>query len=167
MRGRVFALAMVAVLMGAQWVTAEPLPSAIRIAVGSGGNFGKPKPAGLIGLGLTKGFFDQEFAKDHIKIEIVPFAGNGVQMNEALANQQVDFSGGCTLPNVIGLAGWNAAHIVFIERLGANQYILAKPSNHDFAELKGKRIGVQFGNISHILTVAVLAAHHLKESDVQ
>jgi sulfonate transport system substrate-binding protein len=166
MSRRIVALAIAVFLLGFQPVLAESLPTAIRIGVGSGGNFGKPRPAGLVGFGLQKGFFDEEFGKDHIKIELVSFAGNGVQMNEALANRQVDFSGGCTLPNVIGLSGWNDAHIVFVERLGPNQYVLAKPPIHDFAALKGKRIGVQLGNISHILTVAVLAAHNIKESDV-
>lgn len=160
------AIALSATVAGNSRAAAEPLPAVIHVGVGSGGNFGKPRPAGLVGFGLQKGFFDEEFGKDHIKIELVPFAGNGVQMNEALANRQVDFSGGCTLPNVIGLSGWNDAHIVFVERLGPNQYVLAKPSIHSFSELKGKRVGVQLGNISHILTVAVLSAHNIKESDV-
>jgi sulfonate transport system substrate-binding protein len=153
-------------LASATHAFAEPLPKTIRVAVGTQGNFGKPRPSGLLGYGLEKGFFDAEFAKDGIKIEVVSFAGDGVQMNEALANRQVDFSGGGTLPNVIGLAGWNNAHIVFVQRTGAGQYLLTRTSIHDFAELKGKRIGVQFGNISHILTVALLAAHHINESDV-
>lgn len=163
---RIFAFAIAVALLGIQPLQADSLPTVIRVGVGAGGNFGKPKPAGLVGLAFEKGFFDEEFGKDHIKVQPIPFAGNGVQMNEALANRQVDFSGGCTLPNVIGLAGWNNAHIVFVERLSPNQYIVAKPSIHDFSELKGKRIGAQFGNISHILAVAVLAAHHIKESDV-
>ncbi len=146
-------------------------PVVIRIgAVGSG--TGKPYGTGLVSVAQAKGFFDQEFAKDGIKVQITYYANTGPAINEALAQGEEDFGEYGGLPNVIGLDGGVPAHVVAARHSGGDYYLLTHPAGSKDAinsvkDLKGKRIAVQMGTLPHLMLLRLLKAEGYGEHDVQ
>jgi sulfonate transport system substrate-binding protein len=145
-------------------------PSATTIRVGLPGQpaHGRAAPTGLFRIAEEKGFLKDEFGKEPVKLAYVHIAGNGVALNEALASHQLDLATYGGLPNVIGLAGGNPAKMVFVTRSAGEFFLGVKPGSdiHGPQDLKGKKLTVQKGNISHHLLVLWLRAHGLKDSDV-
>jgi sulfonate transport system substrate-binding protein len=148
----------------------RPAPNVTTIRVGLPGQpaLGRPAATGLFRIAEEKGFLKQEFGSEPVKLVYVHVAGNGVALNEDLASHQLDVATYGGLPNVIGLAGGNPAHIVFAARSTGDFYLGVKPDSpiHGPADLKGRKLTVQKGNISHQLLVLWLRAHGLQESDV-
>lgn len=154
---------------------AEPLPKVIRFGEVGGVNVksvgGKPASAGLVALAQHLGYFDEEFAKDSIRIEQIFFANTGPAQNEALAQGDIEFGSYGGVPNVIGLAGKIPAKIVAARRLtgaGNSYYIGVKPGSpiKTLADLKGKRIAVQKGTNPYLSLITVLEANGVLEKDI-
>lgn len=145
--------------------------SVIRIgAVGGGG--GKNGSTGNIAVADAKGFFDEEFKKEGIKVQVVYFAGTGPAINEGLAQNQIDFAEYGALPNIIGRSGDVPARLIVARHTSGEFYVgvSVKPGAaaiHSVADLKGHSIALQLGTMPHLLLVRLLEAHGLHESDVK
>src|SRR5437870_12881737 len=82
---------------------AQELPDKIRIGdVGFG--FGQPFGRGLTAIADAKGFIAEEFKGKPVKVEFTYFVNTGPAINEAIANQQLDFASYGAVPNTIGKA---------------------------------------------------------------
>ncbi len=153
---------------------AENPPPVIRFGEVGGASVhsigGKPAGAGLVPLAIEQGFFDAEFGKNGPKIETDYFAGTGPAINEALAQNEIDFGSYGGLPNVIGLAGGIPAHIILARRLtnSATYYLAVRPDSpiNSVEDLKGKRIAVQKGTNPYMELVVFLKSHGIDEKDV-
>lgn len=152
---------------------AEDLPAVIRFGEVGGASVrsdgGKPTGIGLVPLAVEKGFFDQEFGKDAPKIEVDYFSGTGPAINEALAQNEIDFGSYGGLPNVIGLAGGIPAHVVSARHYTTTGYYLVvhpDSSLKTVEDLRGKRIAVQKGTNPYQELVLFLQSHGLEEKDV-
>jgi sulfonate transport system substrate-binding protein len=140
----------------------------VRIGLPGQPALGPSAPTGLFRIAEQEGFLSKAFGQEPIKFSYMHVAGNGVALNEALVSDQLDFATYGGLPNVIGLAGGNTAHIVFMARSTGDFYLGVRPNSsiRRPEDLRGARITVQKGNISHHLLVLWLRAHGLTDKDV-
>jgi sulfonate transport system substrate-binding protein len=136
-----------------------------------GGAQGKTSSTGNVTVAEAKGFFADEFAKDHIKVQVIYFTGTGPAINEAFAQNQVDFAEYGALPNVIGVAGGAPTRLVVARHTALTYYLAAatgpgRPVIDSVEQMRGHKITVQMGTMPHLLLVQILERHGLKESDV-
>ncbi len=166
---RTFILAAAILALGIAGCGPAQKVTVIRIGLPGQPAKGPGLPSGLFEIAEAKGFLREEFGKEPVSLAYLHVAGNGVALNEALATGQLDFATYGGLPNVIGLAGGNTAKIVFVARSTGTFYLAVKPNSpiRSIQDLKGRKITVQKGNISHQLLVMWLAAHGLGETDVE
>ena len=123
----------------------------------------------IILLGKAKGFYDEEFAKQGVKVKYNLFLA-GPPMIEALSGGRLDMvqtgdmppvsgrSAGIDL-KVIANAGLDPAHNALL--------VAAKSPIASLKDLKGKKIGVPVGSSGHHFLFLLLAKNGLKPSDVQ
>lgn len=144
-------------------------PKVVRVGLPGSGTSARMAPSGAWGVAERKGFLQEEFGKDGVRFEFVYLPGNGVALNEALASRQLDFATYGGLPNVIGLAGGNPARVIVVNRSMNAFYLGVHPDSpiRTVADLKGRKITVQKGNISHHRLVLWLKAHGLGENEVE
>ncbi|MCX7713722.1 MAG: ABC transporter substrate-binding protein [Chthoniobacterales bacterium] len=86
---------------------------------------------------------------------------------EAFAAGQVDavcMSNGDTL--VTGANGSPSKMILINDYSNGNDMVVARPGISSIPELKGKKVGVEVGFLSHLLLLKALEKHGMKESDV-
>ena len=152
-------------LLAGMAAQAEQLPKVIRIGnVGSG--YGKPYTTGPGAVIAAKGWLDQEFKADGVKIEQNYFTLAGPAINEALANNSVDIANYGDLPAIIGKAA--GLHTIVIAGLrGNNTYIAvpAKSTATKIEDLKGKRVGVPKGTYMHLSFDRIIDSIGLTEKD--
>jgi sulfonate transport system substrate-binding protein len=157
----------VAVAMTVSACGPQPITSIKIGAVGGGG--GKNGSTGNIAVADAKGFFDEEFKKDGIKVQVVYFAGTGPALNEGLAQKQIDFAEYGALPNIIGRAGDVPARLIVARHTSGEFYVgvSSKAGINSVADLKGHSVAIQLGTMPHLLLVRLLEAHGLHESDIK
>jgi sulfonate transport system substrate-binding protein len=153
-----------AVLISGAIASAADAPKVIRYgAVGSG--YGKAASTGPFAALVAKGWLDEEFKADGIKIEPNYFVGAGPAINEALANHSVDIACYGDLPAIIGKAA--GLKTVVLASGGRDLLIyVAVPSNSNASsieDLKGKRVGVFKGTYMHLTYDRVLDQLGLNE----
>ncbi|MFU0826061.1 MAG: hypothetical protein ACFWTJ_00685 [Lachnoclostridium sp.] len=131
-----------------------------------------PTPAydNQIYLAKVKGFLDEEFAKDNIKIELIEFA-NGPAANEALIAGEIDIAHAIgDQPMITGIAaGSNAKALTTLSRQTSTQgvYIRSDSSISKVEDLKGKKIAVGIGTFTHKCVVGILEEYGIKEDEVE
>lgn len=120
-------------------------------------------------IAYEKGFFDEVFAEDNVKIQVSEFE-NGPAANEAFLSGQIDFVNGIgDQPIVIGIGNGVETTIVSgAAKQGANIGIISpKDAGISKAEdLKGKRIGVFVGTYVHKSLIGILSDAGIDEKDV-
>ncbi|AKJ31251.1 ABC transporter substrate-binding protein [Caldimonas brevitalea] len=145
-------------------------PAAIRIAVAQAFTGTPPSfSASSMAIAHAKGWIEQEFAADGIKVEWYSFKGAGPAVNEALTNQQVDFAFQGDLPSIIGRAGGLKTRLVLATGVRANLYV-AVPSGsplRTLADLRGQRVSLFKGTNIHLPALRLLEAHGLREKDLR
>ncbi|WP_085044064.1 ABC transporter substrate-binding protein [Ensifer aridi] len=115
-------------------------------------------------------YLEKEFANDpDIKIEWTFFKGAGPAVNEAFANDQLDFAYQGDLPSLIGRATGLKTRYLLASGARKPLYLaVAKNSGiRKIEDLKGRKVAFQRGTNGHLSAIKVLEAHGLKESDVQ
>ena len=128
-------------------------------------------PSGGINLTtvtVVRHLWEQEFAKDGIKVEWTFFKGAGPAINEALANKQLDFVYLGDLAHIIGKAsGLDTRYLV--PTRGSNAYLVTNPDAkiNGIADLKGKRVAVFRGTAYQFTFDRALATAKLTERDMQ
>jgi sulfonate transport system substrate-binding protein len=115
-----------------------------------------------------QGAFEQEFAKDGIKLEWVQSLGSNKAL-EFLNGNAIDF--GSTAGAAALLAKANGAPIKAVYIYSKPEWtalVTAKDSPiRTVEDLKGKRVAVTRGTDPHIFLLRALAAHGLKSGDVK
>ena len=116
-----------------------------------------------------KGWLDEEFSKDNIKIELSKFA-SGPPMIEAFTGNRLEFGQVGDQPALQAQA--NAAKVKVIGLYGAasktNQLLATSNSGiKSISDLKGKKVGVTIGSVGHQLLYILLDSVGLKPSDIQ
>jgi len=104
MNRRLFSLlAAIGLAAAALPAAAQNKPTEIRIGVPSAGTGGRPLSGGSIySTAHLIGTLEDEFKADGIKIKWIFFPGAGPALNEAFANNGVDFGGHGDLPLIVG-----------------------------------------------------------------
>lgn len=120
-------------------------------------------------IAYQKGFFDEVFAEDNVKVEVVEFE-NGPAANEAFIAGDIDFVNGIgDQPIIIGIGNGVETTIVSgAAKQGANIGIISpKDAGISSAEdLKGKKIGVFVGTYVHKSLIGILNDAGIDEKDV-
>jgi sulfonate transport system substrate-binding protein len=145
---------------------AENLPDKIRFGdVGFG--FGQPFGRGLIAVADAKGFIADEFKDTPVKVEFTYFVNTGPAINEAIANNQLEFASYGAVPNTIGKANGLPTRII-LSYGGTTIFagVRAGLPINSVKDLKGHRIAVQKATIIHWSLVTSLRQNGLSERDV-
>lgn len=115
-------------------------------------------------------YLDRELSdRPDVKIEWYFFKGAGPAVNEAFANNQLDFALQGDLPEIIGRANGLKTKILLASGAHAPIY-LAVPAGSPIrkvADLRGRKLSIFRGTNNHLAAVKVLAGNDLKERDVQ
>lgn len=143
-------------------------PVTIRIGTPDQGAGSAPFIAGPVGLAHIQKQLESEFAADGVKVEWHFFKGAGPAVNEALANQQLDFAWLGDLAAIIGRSSGLQTRLLLGAR-GNNMYLATRAGSdiHSLADLKGKRVAVYRGTADQLSFARALAAQGLKEHDLQ
>ncbi|GAA5786954.1 ABC transporter substrate-binding protein [Chitiniphilus shinanonensis] len=148
---------------------AEQLPEVIRFGISSAG-VGKPPRVntGWISVAQLHRYLENEFAKDGVKIEWIFFKGQGPAVNEAVSNNQLDFTTLGDLPAIVSRSvGVDTRAILGSAR--ADVYVVARPGAgiRGIADLRGKRVAYHKGTATQLAAARLFAAHGLSEKDVR
>ncbi|MFU8925701.1 ABC transporter substrate-binding protein [Acinetobacter puyangensis] len=110
---------------------------------------------------------EKEFEKDQIKVEWQFFKGAGPAINEALANQQLDFAFLGDLAAIIGKANQVDTRLLLATVRQSNGYLAVQPNQgYDSLEkLKGKRIAVWQGTASQLSFNQFIHSYGYSEKD--
>jgi NitT/TauT family transport system substrate-binding protein len=113
-------------------------------------------------IGIQKGWFKEEGVEVDFKwFEYVPSM-------EAFSAGKVD---AVTMTNgdalVTGSSGAPSVAIVINDYSNGNDMVVAKPGLTKVAQLKGKKVGVEVGFVSHLLLVNALKSAGLTDQDVE
>lgn len=143
-------------------------PAVIRIGAPDLSAGPKPFFSGPLGLAYLRGQLEKTFAADGIKIEWHFFKGAGPAVNEALANDQLDFAGLGDLAAIIGRASGLDTRLLAGGR-GSNSFLAVTPESdiHQLADLHGKRVGVFRGTADQLAFARALESSGLSERDVR
>jgi sulfonate transport system substrate-binding protein len=128
----------------------------------SGGNF--------LAVAHADHYIDNEL-KDlpGVKIEYTFFKGAGPAVNEAFANDQLDFASQGDLPQIIARANGLRTRQLAAGGAHAPLYLAVPPDSdiHTIKDLKGRKVALFRGTNYHLAAVKVLAANGMTERDFQ
>jgi sulfonate transport system substrate-binding protein len=145
----------------------EATPKVIRLA-GPGNAEGKPFGTGTLGVLRVKGYLEDEFRKDGVRIDWQFPRGTGPAINEAFANGQLDFASYGGLPNIVG-RGAGLRTRVLAAYGNSPTYLVARSGSgiKTINDLKGRKIAISLGTILQLSLGAILERVGLTEKDVQ
>ncbi|QHE75816.1 ABC transporter substrate-binding protein [Hydrogenophaga sp. PBL-H3] len=146
---------------------AQNLPEAIRFG-GFGQGFGQPYGLALLAVAQGKGFIAEEFKGAPVKLSFEYLTGTGPAINEAIANDRLDFAQYGSLPNIIGKAGGLPTRIV--ASYGYTTVFALSRKDLDvksFKDLKGRKVAVAKGTVLHWALLKALQDSGLTLRDIQ
>lgn len=148
---------------------AEPL--VVRLGYASIGAGSRQYVGGDIAATARAGdFVDNEFRNDpNVQIKWLFFAGAGPAVNEAIANEQIDFALQGDLPSVIGRANGLKTRIVMASAVGTPIYLAVPPASDikGIKDLKGRTVAMFRGTNLQLAIDKVLAANDMTERDLK
>jgi len=165
-----FAAPVLAGLLGAYPTFTQAAPvKEIRIAVPDVSAGPKPSGGGIVDVLTTRQLLEKEFAADGIQIKWTFFKGAGPVINEALANDQVDFAYLGDLAAIIGKSSGLDTRLLAATARDVNHYLGVQPGSgiKSLADLKGKRVGLFRGTASQLSFDNALASAGLSEKDLK
>jgi sulfonate transport system substrate-binding protein len=143
----------------------------VRIGVANApvGNPPVMSSASNIAAAYTKGWVEDAFASDGVKIEWVFFKGTGPAVNEALTNDQLDFAFQGDLPALIGRANQLPTRVLMSTSSRTNIYVAVPPDStaRSLADLRGKRVAFAKGTMTQLPANRLLEAAKLSERDLR
>jgi sulfonate transport system substrate-binding protein len=143
-------------------------PQVIRIGYAGVGSGNRPVGGGAYeNTEAEWGSLDREFKADGIEIKRIYFSGAGPAVNEALANNQLDFAWQGDLPGLVGRAGGLPTKLILAATRFDAIYIGVPSSSHvqSLDELKGKRVAVFKGTNLQLAFYKLLASKGYKDTD--
>jgi sulfonate transport system substrate-binding protein len=158
----------VALLSLAGQAAAAGKPKEIRIGVALVGAGGRPLTGGSAWpIVADKGALEEEFRADGIRIQVSYFTGAGPAVNEAFANDQLDFAFQGDLPGLVARAGGLPTKLILAQGRFSGIYVAVPASSpaRSLEDLKGKRIAVFKGTAWQLAFYRALQSRGLKESD--
>ncbi|GAA5013050.1 ABC transporter substrate-binding protein [Acinetobacter puyangensis] len=161
-------LAVLSLLFWGQWSFAQ-VPAVIRIASPDLTAGSKHAGGGVVDVLYSKRWIEKEFSKENIKVEWYFFKGAGPAINEAFANQQLDFAFLGDLPPIIGKAGGLNTQLLVPTSRGISNYLAVRPELNvkKLSDIKGKRVGLLRGTADELSFVAALNSQGLSTKDVR
>ncbi|MBI4304170.1 MAG: aliphatic sulfonate ABC transporter substrate-binding protein [Chloroflexi bacterium] len=120
--------------------------------------------------GLEKGFFEEEFKADGIKVEYIPFLGAAPAINEALAAGSLDMAYIADIGALIGKAsGLKTSLVAMGNPNGASWWLVVSPSSsiQKVTDLKGKKVATIKATAPHFYLLKALERNGLKASDIE
>ncbi|MBI2853901.1 MAG: aliphatic sulfonate ABC transporter substrate-binding protein [Chloroflexi bacterium] len=120
--------------------------------------------------GIEKGFFDQEFGADSIRVEYKPFLGAAPAINEALAAGSLDMAYIADIGALIGRAsGLKTSLVAMGQPDGATWWLVVSQSSSikKVADLKGKKVATIKATAPHFYLLEALKANGLQASDIE
>jgi sulfonate transport system substrate-binding protein len=162
-------VALIFSLLGANQASSEPLT--VRIGFANIGADNRQFSGGSsAAIAHSEHYVERELS-DHpeIKIEWSFFKGAGPAVNEALANNQLDFAYQGDLPSIIGRANGLKTRILLATGAHAPIYLAVPVGSpvRKVADLRGRKVSIFRGTNNHLAAVKVLAGYGLHERDVQ
>lgn len=143
-------------------------PTVIRFGVAQVGKGGVPySNGGIAGLADQRKAIQEELEGHDIKVEWHYFKGAGPAVNEALANQQLDFATQGDLPAVVGKAGGLDTRLIAADSLLSSTYLVVPADSpvKSLADLKGKKVALFKGTNLHLAILRALQHEGLRERD--
>lgn len=128
------------------------------------------RPASGLGWGYVqaKNLFEEEFRKDGWTIDYNYIKSAGPGVNEALANNSIDFGFHGDLPVLSARSGGLKIKALAAVRGGTSHLLVpANSSIKTIKDLKGKRVGVSVGTWTHALLIKVLKDNGLSMKDIK
>lgn len=148
---------------------AEPL--VVRLGYASIGAGNRQYVGGDIAATARAGnFVGDAFRNDpNVQIQWLFFAGAGPAVNEAIANEQIDFALQGDLPSVIGRANGLKTRIVMASAVGTPTYLAVPPGSDikGVKDLKGRTVAMFRGTNMELAIDKVLAANDMTERDLK
>ena len=142
----------------------------IRFGVAAAPVGNPPVSAGNAGsIAHWKGWLDEEFKKDGVRIEWFFFRGAGPAVNEALTNQQLDFAFQGDLPAILARASGLKTRLLMSSGSRNNLYVAVPPDSalSSIAQLRGKRVALFKGTSGQLPTNRLLEKNGLSEKDLK
>ncbi|MGC3944560.1 MAG: hypothetical protein QM762_08585 [Chryseolinea sp.] len=144
-------------------------PTTIRIGFPNAGSGGRPLPTtGFTANAVFLGELEKEFKADGIKIEWKYYVGAGPALNEAFANNLLDFCfGHGDLPVIVGRSTGLKHKVLLSSGRGGDVYLLtpAASSASQVTDLKGKTLSVQKGTAGQLTLYRFLAKYGSTEPE--
>ncbi|XAH23955.1 ABC transporter substrate-binding protein [Xylophilus sp. GW821-FHT01B05] len=167
------ALAAMLGLLLASWTApahAQGRPEAIRIGFSAAPVGTPPVSSGnAVAIAHWKGWLEDEFKADGIRIEWYFFRGAGPAVNESLSTGQLDFAAQGDLPAIVARAGGLKTRLLLASGARNNLYVAVPPDSplRTIADLRGKRVALFKGTSGQLPTNRLLAEHGLAEKDLR
>lgn len=152
-----------------QQVFAVNKPTIINFGVANAGIGGRPNVGGAsVGVAHAKKLLEDELKNEGIEVRWHFFQTAGPGVNEALTNDLLDFAWQGDLPNIIGKANGLKTKIILPAGRRSNNYIAAIDGTgiEKIEDLRGKKVAIFKGTCTQLVASRLLAAHGLKESDL-
>jgi sulfonate transport system substrate-binding protein len=153
-------------------VTMASVAGSFAFAAPEGGkevNIGYQAASTIILLGKAKGYYDEEFAKEGVKVKYNLFLA-GPPMIEGLSGGRLDLIHTGDMPPVAGRAAGIDLKVIANAGLDpAHNAVSVAPDSaiKSPKDLKGKKVGVPVGSSAHHFLFLLLDKNGLKTSDVQ
>jgi sulfonate transport system substrate-binding protein len=145
-------------------------PALIRFGVSSAGVGNPPRTAaGWTSVAQTRQYLEKEFESDGIPVKWIFFKGQGPAVNEAIANNQLDFTSLGDLPSIVGRSAGLDTRLVLVSGSRADSYIAVAPNSpiNKVEDMRGKRVVFNKGTASQLLANRVLEKYGLEERDIR
>ena len=146
------------------------LPHVIRFGISNAPVGNPPRSiSGWTEVAQQQQVLENEFRRDGIKIEWVFFKAQGPAVNEAMSNNQLDFTSLGDLPAIIGRSVGLDTRLIMVTTDRLNTYVLVRPNSgiNSIKDLRGKRISFNKGTATQLAVNRILAANGLNEKDVR
>ncbi len=123
----------------------------------------------IVGVARDKGFFDAEFNKIGVKLNLVPMTGAGPAINEALAGGSLDIGELGDVPAVLGKVNGVDTKLISYGGLNTIGSVIAQKgtSYKSIKDLKGKSIATLRGSFMHRYLAILLNDAGLSFDDIE
>ncbi len=149
---------------------AGAVPRRLRIGVAMAGLGGRPYSfAGAVAVMHVQGLLEKEFASGGTSVEWHFFAGAGPAVNEALANNALDFAWQGDMAEIVGRSRGLATKQLFVagNRFPVAVAVAKDSSIASLADLRGKTVANFQGTTLQLAVDRILATAGLREQDMQ